>query len=56
MTGGGAAVFVVFFYLLMVALGFGLLYLAIRYGVAHGVRDSRPSSTRSASPVESDEQ
>jgi hypothetical protein len=32
MTGGGAAVFVVFFYLLVVALGFGLLYLAIRYG------------------------
>jgi hypothetical protein len=56
MTGGGAAIFVILFYLLFVAVGFYLLYLAIRYGVAHGMRDSRRASTSSATPVGSDEQ
>ena len=56
MTGGGAAIFVILFYLVFVAVGFYLLYLAIRYGVAHGMRDSRRASTSSATPVGSDEQ
>jgi hypothetical protein len=54
MSIGG--LFVIFFYLLFVALGFGLLYLAIRYGVAHGMRDARRAPTSSATPVGSDEQ
>ena len=56
MSGAGAAIFVIFFYLLFVAVGFYLLYLAIRYGVAHGMRDARRASTSSATPIGAEEQ
>jgi hypothetical protein len=38
---GSAVVVVLLLYLIVGALFFGLLYLSIRFGVAHGMRDAQ---------------
>jgi uncharacterized membrane protein YciS (DUF1049 family) len=41
MIDGSAVVAVLLLYLIVGALFFGLLYLSIRFGVAHGMRDAQ---------------
>jgi uncharacterized membrane protein YciS (DUF1049 family) len=55
MLDGSAVVIVLLLYLIVGALLFGLLYLAIRFGVAHGMRDARRNSPTGSTSVGQDE-
>jgi hypothetical protein len=51
----GSAVVVVFLlYLIVGALFFGLLYLSIRFGVAHGIRDAQRKAATGSPTVGSE--
>lgn len=51
MINGAAAMIVSGFYLIFGVLFFGLLYLAVRFGVSHGMRDAIRNSASSQKAV-----